>query len=311
MRRAWLVSGTVLLGGALLPLVLGSYQRLLLTEVLIWGLFAMAFDLIYGYLGMLSFGQALFFGVGAYGVALSLLTWEVNLWVALGFAVLLSAAVAWGTGFFAVRVSGAYFVIITLIFSLIFYFLSMDWKGLTGGETGLTFTAPALPGLGVSLADPLANYYVVLALVLLAFLVTRRLVGSPLGMAFRTIRENEERARFIGYRVERIRLVAYVISGALAGLAGGLYALTSRYANVDFLLWTVSGDAVVWTLIGGAGTLVGPYLGTGLLIVFSDYLSAWFKNHPVLVGLLLIVTVMAAPQGLMGLLRRRTGGAEG
>lgn len=306
-----LVFGAVLLALVVLPPFLGSYQRLLLTEMLVWGLFAMAFDLIYGYVGMLGFGQALFFGVGAYGVAIPLLAWDAGLWLALLFAVALSAAFAWGTGFLAVRVSGAYFVIITIIFSLIFYYLAMDWKGLTGGETGLTFPAPALPGLGLSLTNPVVNYYFVLAVALLAYLLTQGLVDSPLGVAFRTIRENEERAMFIGYRVERVKLIAYVISGALAGAGGALYALTARYANVDFLLWTISGDAVIWTLVGGAGTLVGPFLGAGFLIVFSDYLSAWFKNYPIVVGLLLIAVVLTAPQGIMGFLGRGGKGERG
>lgn len=296
----------------LAPPFLRSYHKRLLTEILIWGLFALAFDIIYGYTGMLSFGQALFFGVGAYGMAIPILRWDLNLWVALLFAVIASIAFAWPIGYFAVKVSGAYFVIITIIFSLIFFFIALDWRWLTGGDNGLTFTAPSIP-LGnwkLSLVDPLTNYYFVLALVLACYLITRRIVASPLGKAFQAIRENEDRARVIGYKVERFKLISYIISGAISGLSGALYAATSRYANVDFLHWTVSGDAVVWTLVGGAGTLIGPMIGSGLLIVFEDYVSSWFKNYPIIVGILVIGVVITAPQGIVGLLRERFGRKE-
>lgn len=291
----------------LTPLFLRSYHKRLLTEILIWGLFAMAFDIIYGYTGMLSFGQALFFGVGAYGVAISILRWNVNLWVAIGFAVVCSIAFAWAVGYFAVKVSGAYFVIISIIFSLIFFFIALDWRWLTGGDNGLTFTAPSL-SLGpmeLSLVDSSVNYYLVLSIVVISYLVSRRIVNSPLGRVFQVIRENEERARFIGYNVERFKLISYTISGAFSGLSGALYSLTHRYANVDFLYWPVSGDAVIWTLIGGSGTLIGPFLGTGLLVIFEDYISSWFKDYPILVGILVIAVVIGAPQGIMGLFKEK------
>ncbi|NIQ38399.1 MAG: branched-chain amino acid ABC transporter permease [Proteobacteria bacterium] len=286
------------------PPFLGAYYKVLLTEIMIWGLFALSFDIIYGYTGMLSFGHALFFGVGAYSVAISVTRWDVNLWSAILFAMFVAMVFAWVVGFLSIRVIGAYFVIITIIFSLVFFFLSLNWKWLTGGEDGLSFSPPPI-SLGVidlSFRHPLNSYYFVLIFVVASYLVCRKVINSPLGRIFEIIRENEDRARLIGYKVERFKLISFIIAGIFAGLSGALFAITSRFANVEFLYWTISGDAVVWTVIGGAGTLIGPMLGTGLMIIFTDYISSWFKNYPMLVGGLLILVILTSPKGIMGLL---------
>lgn len=300
-----LLFGSVMAWLVFMPFFVGPYYRVLLTEIMIWGLFALSFDIIYGYTGMLSFGHALFFGVGAYSVAISVIRWEANLWLAILLAMLAAMVFAWAVGFLSIRVIGAYFVIITIIFSLVFFFLSLNWKWLTGGEDGLAFTPPPI-SLGffqLSFRHPLTSYYFVLVFVVGSFLACRAIVNSPLGKVFQVIRENEDRARLIGYKVERYKLISFIIAGTFAGLSGALFAITSRFANVEFLYWTISGDAVVWTVIGGAGTLIGPILGTGLMILFTDYISSWFKNYPILVGSLLIAVVLTSPKGIMGLLK--------
>ncbi len=302
-----LAFGTVMGVLILAPHVLGTFQRVLLTEILIWALFAMAFDLLYGYTGMLSFGQATFFGFGSYAVTLGVVRGGLGLWPALLLGLVVSAIAACVVGFFAVRIRGHYFVIITVVFSLIFFFWALNWSWLTGGDDGLSFRVPSL-SLGrweFSLYDPITNYYFVLAFCSAAFLVARRLVHSPLGKVFVGIRENEQRARLMGYNVERFKLLVFVIAGALSGLAGALYSLTFRYANARLMHWTVSGDAVVWTLVGGAGSLVGPVLGTGLLVVFTDYVSAWFEDYKIIIGAVIILVVLAAPQGIVGVIRER------
>jgi branched-chain amino acid transport system permease protein len=289
------------------PHVLGTFQRVLLTEILIWALFALAFDLLYGYAGMLSFGQATFFGFGSYAVTLGVLRWGLGLWPALLLGAGVSALVAWVVGFFAVRIRGHYFVIITVVFSLIFFFWALNWNWLTGGDDGLSFTVPDLV-LGpwqFSLYDPITNYYFVLAVGLAVFLFARRLVHSPLGKVFVGIRENEQRAQLIGYDVERFKLLVFVIAGAVSGLAGALYSVTFRYANARLMHWTVSGDAVVWTLVGGAGSLVGPVLGTGLLVVFTDYVSAWMEDYKIIIGAVIVLVAIVAPEGIVGLIRER------
>lgn len=307
-RRGFLLSfGVVLAGLILAPHVLGTFQRVLLTEILIWGLFAMAFDVLYGYTGMLSFGQATFFGFGSYALTLAILRGGIGLWPALLLGILVPTIMAALIGFVAVRIRGHYFVIITVIFSLVFFFWALNWSWLTGGDDGLSLK---VPGLSVgwwefSLYDPMTNYYFVLVFCVASFLLCRRIVQSPLGKIFLGIRENEHRARLVGYHVERFKLLAFVISGALSGLAGALYSLTFRYANAGLMHWTVSGEAVVWTLVGGAGSLVGPILGTALLVTFTDYVSAWFENYKIIIGVLIVLVVLAAPQGIAGMVRER------
>lgn len=290
-----------------LPLVLGDFETVLVTEIMIWGLFAMGFDLIYGYLGMLSFGQSVFFGAGAYAVPYALLVGGTNLWIALGLAIVVGAALSAAVGSLAVKTTDHYFLILTIIFSLVISLVlqSGHWRWLTGGFGGRPFTIPTLP-LGpwrLDLVEPRTNFYFIAAVVGLAFVVCRRLVSSPLGKVFVGIRENEERARLVGYAVERYKLVAFVIAGAVSGLAGALYAITFRYTNLVFFHWTTSSEVIVSTIIGGAGTLVGPYVGTGFLILFKDYVSSAVAYAGIVVGVMVLAVVRVAPGGVIGLVR--------
>jgi branched-chain amino acid transport system permease protein len=298
----------IVLGLVLLPIFLTPYQRSVLTEIMIWGLFAMAFDLLYGYTGMLSFGQAIFFGAGAYGMAFAVLRLQWGIWEALGFGVVVAAVFAVVVGVLAVRVTGHYFLILTITFSMISVLVlqSGHWRWLSRGYVASPFVPPAVP-LGpwtISLMDPLANYYWVLTFVVLSFFACWRIVHSPLGKVFQCIRENEQRSRLIGYHVEAFKLIAFVLGGIFSGLSGALLALTLRYVDISFFELSLSGKAVAWTVIGGAGTLIGAFLGAGVFIITTDYLSAWIVNVPLSAGLLVLVTVTFAPDGLIGVVRR-------
>lgn len=292
------------------PFLLGPFESGLVAEMMVWGILAMGLDLLFGYTGMLSFGQALFFGLGAYGMALSVLTFHWPFLPALAAGIVLAGLAAAVTGLVAVRLTWHYFAIITIIFSLVVYFFAVGRADLTGGDDGLSFQVPPLvsvAGVELTVYQPRVEYYFILLVTAASFLLLRAVTRSQLGLVFRAVRDNAERASLLGYDVLRYRWISFIIAGLFGGLSGALFAMKSRYASASFLYWTISGDAVIWTVVGGAGTLVGPLIGTGLLIGVRDYLSDWFEHYLLLVGGIAIVIVLVAPQGIAGLLRGRRG----
>ncbi len=275
---------------------------------MVWVLFAVSFDLIFGYTGLLSFGQALFFGLGAYSMAIPVSKFGLGPVPAFILAILIPMLFAWFVGYFSVKLTGIHFVIITLIFALIGSTLGETWTSLTGGADGLTipFTPLQIGPLTIDFTNIKTNYYLVLIVVALCFLLLRRMVQSPLGKVFIAIRENEDRARLIGYNVQRYKLLAFVIAGALSGVAGGLYGITLKYASANFLYWGVSGHAVVYTIVGGMGTLFGPVIGTGIIMALEHYLENYIQGTDLVIGIVLVFMVLVAPKGLVGLLQKRS-----
>ena len=302
----FLVFGILVLILAILPFFMELFFQTFITEILIWVLFAISFDLIFGYTGLLSFGQALFFGVGGYTIAILILKAGWSAGYSLLLAVLVPIVFAWFVGYFSVKLTGIHFVIITLIFALIGSTIGETWS-VTGGADGLVFPVTPLQfGLfQVDLMDIRSNYYFVLVLAALSYLMLRRIVQSPLGKVFISIRENEDRAQLIGYNVQRYKLLAFVIAGGFSGLAGGLYSLTLKYASANFLHWSVSGHAVVYTIVGGMGTLIGPVIGTGIIMSLEHYLIKLFEGTELIIGIVLVIMVILAPQGLIGILKRK------
>jgi len=290
----------------LIPALFNPFWVSVLAEILIWSLFAASVNLLFGYVGLLSFGQALYFGFGMYGVAIGIDNLGLPFWPALGLGVLAAMTMALVTGIFAVRLTWHYFAIITVVFSLIFYFLALTNKWLTGGDDGINFTLPptfALGGWRLGLSDPTFQYLFILAVVALCFWLMHRLIESPLGKALLAIRDNDVRASLIGLNVYLLRLIAFVLAGFLAGTAGALFALFGRYASASYMFYHVSGEAVVWTVVGGAGTLLGPIVGTAIFILVREIVSSQWEHHELIVGLVAILVVIFAPRGLVGLWR--------
>jgi branched-chain amino acid transport system permease protein len=290
------------------PLVLPEFWRRFVTEILIWGLLAMSSDILIGYTGMVSFGHSALFGLGIYGAAAALLSVEPpNLWLALLYGLVAAAGVAAFVAYFSTRLRDIYFAITTLIFSQIFYVVIFTWTEVTGGENGLTFSRPALaiPGLfSVPFTSETLHWFV-LSVVTLSYLVLRRITQSPFGMVLQAIRENEARTRAIGYPVERYKIVAVMLSGLFAGLAGVLYAIQNRFAAPDFVFFLVSGEVVIFNVIGGIGTLVGPIVGAAFFLLLREALSRFFTEYYLIpLGLVFIAMVIFMPQGLLGFLRR-------
>src|SRR3984893_9135781 len=293
---------------AVAPLVLPVFWRRVLTEILIWGLLAMSSDLLIGYTGMVSFGHSAFFGLGMYGAAAALISVKPpSLWLAIPSGLVAAAAVAAFVAYFSTRLRDIYFAITTLIFSQIFYVIIFTWTEVTGGENGLTFSRPplAIPGLFSARFTSETLHWFVLAVVTLSYLVLRRLTQSPFGMVWQSIRENEARTRAIGYPIERYKIVAVMLSGLFAGLAGVLYAIQNRFAAPDFVFFLVSGETVIFNVMGGIGTLVGPVVGAAAFLLLREALSRFFTEFYLIpVGIIFIAMVIFMPQGLLGFARR-------
>jgi branched-chain amino acid transport system permease protein len=288
----------------LIPMVMSSFWVSVIAEILIWSLFAASVNLLFGYVGLLSFGQALYFGFGMYGVAIGIQDLGLSFWPAFGLGIVASMAMALVTGIFAVRLTWHYFAIITVVFSLIFYFLALTNKWLTGGDDGINFTLPPtidLGGVRSSFTDPTFQYFFILGTVALCFWLMHRLIASPLGKAFLAIRDNDVRASLIGLNVYLLRLIAFVLAGFLAGVAGALFAFFGRYASASYMFYHVSGEAVVWAIVGGAGTLLGPLVGTTLFIIVREIVSTHWEHHALIVGTVAILVVIFAPRGVVGL----------
>jgi branched-chain amino acid transport system permease protein len=291
------------------PLVLPEFWRRFVTEILIWGLLAMSSDILIGYTGIISFGHSAFFGLGMYGAAAALLTvTPPNLWLALVYGLIGAAGVAVFVAYFATRLRDIYFSITTLVFSQIFYVIIFTWTNVTGGENGLTFRRPDLgiPGVFTTPFTSDTLHWFVLAVVTISYLALRRITQSPFGMVLQAIRENEPRTRAIGYPVERYKIVAVMLSGLFAGLAGVLYALQNKFAAPDFVFLVISADTIIFNVMGGIGTLVGPVAGAAFFLLLREGFSRFLTEYYLIpVGLIFTAMVILMPQGLLGFLRRR------
>ena len=296
------------LGAAVLllaPLGVGriysAYYLNLLTWVLIFGLFAAALDLALGYGGLVSFGHAGFFGLGAYAAALVFRHLTLSFWVALGAGVL---AAALPVGWFAIHSRGVYLAMLTFASAQLLYEVAIKWVSLTGGSDGL-------PGAGrprvdwelltLDLADKRHMYWLALALVALGYYLARRVVRSPFGHALVAVRESEERAAAIGIDVNLVKRLALVMSGALSGMAGVFFAIYQNFVSPELLFWVMSGEVVVIALLGGLGTLWGSLVGAVIAVGVREFLSSWTDNWLVFLGALYVVCVMCFPQGLVRL----------
>jgi len=313
MRRSvttyWIGFTVVLALLIVAPLLLPEFWRRFVTEILIWGLLAMSSDILIGYTGMVSFGHSVFFGLGMYCAAAALLTVKPpNLWLALLYGLAGALLVSMFVAYFATRLRDIYFSITTLVFSQIFYVIIFTWTDVTGGENGLGFSQPPLsiPGVWSGRFTPETLHWFVLAVVTVSFLILRRVTQSPFGMVLQAIRENEPRARAIGYSVERYKIVAVMLSGLFAGLAGVLYAVQNKFAAPDFVFFLISGEVVIFNVMGGMGTLVGPVAGAAFFLLLREGLSRYFTEYYLIpVGIIFTAMVIFMPQGLLGFAKRR------
>ncbi len=284
------------------PFITTGYPLTVLTEILVFGLFAMSLDLILGYTGLPSFGHAAFFGLGAYGTAiLSAKLGISNLGISLLVVLALTAVAAAILGWLAIRTAGVYFLMLTLAFAQMIFAAAQKWTPLTGGSNGLPGVArPTLFVPGLVAADPRAFYLLVLALFASSFFLLQRLVSSPFGRSLIGIRENEVRMRAMGYNVKAYKLTAFVIGGAFGGVAGLMYAYFNNFVSPSDVYWTASGTVLLMVLIGGAGTLVGPVLGAAFFLLLQNALSSMTERWPIILGAVFVIFIMFVRNGLVG-----------
>src|SRR6476646_728832 len=277
------------------PFLVADYPRALLAEIYIFAIFAMSLDLLLGFTGLMSLGHAAFFGLGAYAVAILGTLFGVNAWLGL-------AAGAALIGFFCVRTSGIPFLMLTLAFSQLVFSVALKWRDVTGGSDGMAIAEkPAL--FGFELSDSLTMYLVALVFFLLSYWGLRRLLNAPLGHVFVGIRENEPRMLAIGYPTRAYKLLSFTIAGALAGLAGALYAIFNGFISPDALYWTASGDILIMAMLGGAGTLIGPVMGTAIFLLMKNVVSSYSEHWLSIIGITFICCVMFFPGGLWAVVR--------
>lgn len=292
---------------ALLPVALlaidQSFYIVLATRVLIYALMATSLNLLIGYGGMVSFGHAAFVGAGAYAVAVVVRAGIDSAWLAWPGAALIGGCLALIIGAVSLRTHGVYFIMITLAFAQMVYYVVISLRAL-GGDDGLNL--PHRPGFGLGL-DPRSDatfYYAVLLIVLLVLAGLRRLLNAPLGRALQGIRDNETRMEAIGFPVYRLKLAAFAIAGAAAGLGGSLLASLNGLVSPSLLHWTQSGTLMIMVILGGAGRFLGGVLGAALLLFAEEVLSEYTTHWSLGIGLVLLAVVLFAPAGLAGLWRR-------
>ena len=304
------------------PAVGSRFYTFLANDVAIWALFATSLNLLVGYTGLVSFGHAAYFGIGAYTTGILMKKLGVTFLLAFPAAGVVAGLFALVFGFFCVRLTRIYFAMLTLAFAQIVWAICFKWNEVTGGEQGM----PEIPYPSFDWVERLAawvpllggyrtsEYFYFLSLVMVAgsLWILRRIVGSPFGRMLTTIRENPERAEFIGVNVRRYELAAFVLAGIFAGLAGGLFGIFNRGVFPDFAYWTKSSEVLIMTLLGGMGTFAGPSVGALVLLWLNQQIVSYTQYWPLVLGSILVLLLFVFPGGLAGaaeglvrLMRRR------
>ena len=293
----------------LLPLQLADYQQIFVAEIFIWGLFALSFSLVYGYGGMLSFAQAVFFGFGCWGFNVGTFYFDFSIWGSLVCAFLAATVFAVPIGFFATRVRQHHFLIVTVIVSVLVVMVlaSGHYRWIAGPYVTRSLpSAPEIPFgfFSLSYANELVAYYFTATMVSLGVFLAYRLISSPFGKSLLALKDNAMRAQLVGLNVNFLRWMMFVAAAGIAGYSGALYALLARYTNLEFFHWTYSGKAVIWSVIGGVQSIFGPFLGTAFYMITNEYLSRYFEQFIVLFGVLMLIILRFAPDGIWGIATR-------
>lgn len=297
-----------------------SFYLRLGTEALIFAGLALSVDVLLGYTGALSLGQAVYFGIGAYASALALL-WTPSFWLAMlagGGAAFIASVLG---GLVAGRVRGVYFALITFGFAQVFAKVVYNTRelGASDGLLGIPIVDINLGLISVSATSALGFFLVVLTIIFGLYAITAYLLNTPFGHVLMALKANERRVPFLGYSISKARMSAYVLAGVIAGLSGALYPMLRSFVSPELMFFATSGNAVISVVIGGTGTLIGGILGSVLLVVLRSFVGSWTEHHQVVIGMLFIISILVMPKGIAGLIRpaierrlmrRRLGGGE-
>lgn len=298
-RRIWTVICLLLF--VLMPVVLSMHNLTILTELLVFGLFAMSLDIIIGFTGMVSFGHAAFFGIGAYVSAFLLLNFNFPLPLAVLGGALASTIIGFPIGYLCTRSTGIYFAMLTLAFAQMVYAIAFKWYSFTGGSDGIAGIPRTNLWFGwIDLASPAAFYYFVFIIVGLSFFVCRKIIASPFGKTLQAIRENERKAEALGINTKRFRVMSFLIAAFFGGVAGSLFAPLDGFASPEILFWLYSGTCLIMLVVGGVGTLLGPIVGAMVYIVLEEIVSSYTENWMVFVGIIFVFMVLFLPGGVVG-----------
>lgn len=289
------------------PLFLGSYWIGLLTQIVILATLAMSLDILLGYTGLPSLGHAAFFGVAAYAVAVLSTTYRADFWTTVVAAVAIGTALAAACGLIVAHVRDVYFLMITLALGMVLWGLSYRWIPVTGGDNGISGIPTLDAHAGLPLSGPAAFYYVTLLVFLASAALMRTLVRSPFGLTLRGIRENEGRMRSLGFNTWLHCYLSFVIAGAFASVAGVMWAYYNGFVSPTYLDLTASSELFLMVTLGGPATLVGPVLGAGAIVLLKNVMSAYTARWLLILGIVYIVAILAAPRGIWNLGGRRSG----
>ena len=302
-RRTALWEYVGLIALAIWPLISSQYGTGLVTEAFIFAIAAMSLDLLMGYGGLVSFGHAAFFGLGAYATVLIGVKLGLSPWTGLVSALIVSGLGATIVGYLCMRVAGVAFFMLTLAFAQLFFSAAMKWRGITGGSDGMGGLArPEI--FGLSLSDGRAMYFACMLAFIVSLILLRAIINSQFGHALVGLRENETRMRALGYPASRVKLVAFTIAGIFAGFAGGLHGIYNGFVSPDSLSFGLSGTFLLMVVLGGAGSLIGPAIGAAVFLLMKQIVSSHTEHWLLIVGIVFIACVMFFRGGLYALLEQ-------
>jgi branched-chain amino acid transport system permease protein len=302
MRKSWWLI-LLIIAFLVAPLILSEFYLTVLCEALVMSMLALSFNLLFGYMGQLSFGQAAFYGLGGYAVAMLVTKAHFNFWLSILAGVLVASIIGLIVGYFCVRLRGIYFAVLTLAFGQLIFFIVFKWHNFTGGDDGIQGIFPP-----EFLKSPTAYYYFILIVFLISALVLLKIIHSPFGQTIVSMRENSERTEFLGINIARYQLITFVIAAAIAGLAGAIWVPFYRSVAPSYLTWVKSGEPIMAAILGGPSLFYGPILGMFIMTFFHSWVLGFTIYWPVVMGTLILIIIFFLPGGILGFLQEKLRG---